>query len=515
MKFPENTYEPLNLFSNFKEASVKFPEVTIQSDSDLPAFPEFGREVTYEKATEAIVKRANQLIKLGVKKEDKVIIFKSSRFDTYLLAVAVSYIGAVPAMISHHLPTEIMSVLSDRLEKPWLIFDEATEPVATELKASDHIHAIKLADLVVTPIEESDYVEQAFLDRDQISYITHTSGTTGIPKLIAHSANSMGWRTTWQRNVFDLIPEKKLMAFHISPVHSRFNIGISSAMSKGFPLLNISNLAEEQVKATLIQYQPYTLETHPNNFVRWSRLAKKAPEAFNSVSYFHSTFDAINKGTMADFLNASADANACFMQVYGQSECGPMIFKFHKKETVMSVDSRDMGIGMPGLTEVKIVDAEGNEQPANTPGNILMLSKGRALTYYKEDQRFADNVYDAWWDSGDYGIKNEAGELFLYDRQVDLIETVDSNLALEDVLLDQLEFLDEVVIVRGIDDKPQPIISVAEGCDMDWSRWWNLVAEMPTLNEPIIMTFDAIPRTATMKVQRLVLEKEIKEGRLA
>ena len=192
-----------------------------------------------------------------------------------------------------------------------------------------------------------------------------------------------------------------------------------------------------------------------------------------------------------------------------------MIFKFHKKETVMSVDSRDMGIGMPGLTEVKIVDTEGNEQPANTPGNILMLSKGRALTYYKEDQRFADNVYDAWWDSGDFGIKNEAGELFLYDRQVDLIDTVDSNLALEDILLDQLEFLDEVVIVRGIDDKPQPIISVAEGCEMDWSRWWSLVAEMPTLNEPIIMTFDAIPRTATMKVQRLVLEKEIKEGRLA
>lgn len=29
--------------------------------------------------------------------------------------------------------------------------------------------------------------------------MTHTSGTTGIPKLICHSAHSMGWRTKWQK----------------------------------------------------------------------------------------------------------------------------------------------------------------------------------------------------------------------------------------------------------------------------------------------------------------------------
>ncbi len=47
--------------------------------------------------------------------------------------------------------------------------------------------------------------------------MTHTSGTTGIPKLICHSAHSMGWRTKWQKTVFAKISEKKLIAFHISP----------------------------------------------------------------------------------------------------------------------------------------------------------------------------------------------------------------------------------------------------------------------------------------------------------
>ncbi len=55
------------------------------------------------------------------------------------------------------------------------------------------------------------------------------------------------------------------------------------------------------------------------------------------------------------------------------------------------------------------------------------------MTYYKEDQRFADNVYGAWWDSGDYGMMDDQGHLYLKDRQVDLIKNIESNLALEDL----------------------------------------------------------------------------------
>lgn len=63
-----------------------------------------------------MLKRAYQLAHLGVKSGDKVIIYKSSAFDTYLLAVSVSYLGAVPVMTSYHLPTTTMEVFIDRLE---------------------------------------------------------------------------------------------------------------------------------------------------------------------------------------------------------------------------------------------------------------------------------------------------------------------------------------------------------------------------------------------------------------
>ncbi len=137
------------------------------------------------------------------------------------------------------------------------------------------------------------------------------------------------------------------------------------------------------------------------------------------------------------------------------------------------------------------------------------------LPTIKEDQRFQDNVYDEWWDSGDYGSMDENGHLYLKDRQVDMIDTIDSTLALEDCLLDQLDFLSEVVFVRDPLKKPQPFLAVKENREMDMDAWFAAISNMPYFNSPIILPYDELPRTATMKVQRLKMEEWLKEGKFA
>lgn len=504
-----NEYKPLNLYTNFEEAAKRFPDTPIYFDKQLPAFPELNLETTYMKANESVINKANQLREIGIKKGNKVVIYKSANFDSYLLAVAVSYIGAIPAMLSYHLPAEIMDVLSMRLDLPWFICDAETDEKCQQMEnisSEKLIHINKLIDIEIT----KNYPQEE-LQPNEISYLTHTSGTTGIPKLIAHSANSMGWRTKYQREIFSRIDNQKgLLAFHISPVHSRFNIGVSSLMSMGFPFLPIASIKKENIEKVMKKHQPYAFETHPNDFVQLAITAKQNPEAFHSIKYLHSTFDAINKDTMATFLKCSKHEEPIFLQIYGQSECGPMILKAHTRESIKSLNAREMGVGLPGLTEARVVAQDGSVAPANVSGNIHFNSKGRALTYFKEDARFQENVYGEWWDTGDYGVMDENGVLFLLDRQVDLIENIESNLAIEDILLDQHGFLDEVVIIRDKEGKPQPILSVAEGHKMNWDAWWQSIEEMPYLNEPIIMKYDDIPRTATMKVQRLQMEKELK-----
>lgn len=85
--------------------------------------------------------------------------------------------------------------------------------------------------------------------------------------------------------------------------------------------------------------------------------------------------------------------------------------------------------------------------------------------------------------------------------RTDLV-TIDSNLALEDVLLDKLDFLSEVVIIRDVNGAPQLIIALADDAEMNWEAWWAMVADLPLLKEAILMAYDVIPRTAAMKVQR-------------
>ncbi len=198
-------YSPLNLFSNFQDAANQTPDAAIIFDQPLSAFPELGFKSTYSDTCARVLTRAYQLASLGVGLGDKIMIYKSSAFDTYLLAVASAYLGAIPVMTSYHLPTATMEVFVDRLEDPFILFDEETAGRVAGITNGTKAKQISVTQLLE---QSAEPVEQKQLPDDEISYMTHTSGTTGIPKLICHSANSMGWRTTWQKTVFTKIAEK-------------------------------------------------------------------------------------------------------------------------------------------------------------------------------------------------------------------------------------------------------------------------------------------------------------------
>lgn len=494
-------YETLNLYDNFATASRKWPHVSIYFDQTLAAFPELGLETSYQDALKSIDRRAKQLARLGIKAGTKVMVYKSPAFDTYLLALALTKLGAVPVMVSYHLGAEVIKVFGQRLGQGHaLIYDQKTAKNVSQLATPNGSSYLSLDSIL--DAKEVNELESTKFDLDAIAYMTHTSGTTGIPKLICHSCSSMGWRILWQKRVLDQMQERKLCSFLVSPVHSRFNIGVSSLMSLGYPMMPLSNPDLSSVEAAFRAHPPYAVETHPNHFVQWRGLAQDKLELFKETKYFHSTFDAINGDTMASFLKAAKANHPVFLQVYGQSECGPMILRAHRLRSLANLEARDMGLGLGDLTKARICDAEGNPVKQGQPGHIQLYSKGRALTYYQEEERFAANVYGEWWDSGDYGYIDQRGHLYLQDRQVDLVEDLPSTLALEDVLLDKLDFLAEVVIIRDPKGYAQPVIAVNDGMTMEWKAWWEVTSDMPFMNKPIVIDWLEYPRTETMKIKR-------------
>ena len=230
------SYKPLNLYRQFKSAAQEFPNVTIYFDQPYASFSELGLENTYQTAFEAVQKRAAQFAEAGiVGYGDKVVLYKSPAFDTYLLAVAVTALGAVPVMISYHLPSSNLDVFAERLEKSFIVYDQETEERVAGVTRTDLVTKVFLPQVLV---QETVAFEENLLPEDVIQYMTHTSGTTGVPKLICHTAQTMGWRVAWQQTIFEKMTERGLLAFHISHVHSRYNIGVSSAMWLGFPPLS-------------------------------------------------------------------------------------------------------------------------------------------------------------------------------------------------------------------------------------------------------------------------------------
>ena len=163
-------YQPLNLYTNYQEAAEKTPTVPIIFDESLPAFPALGLETTYGESHQEILKRAYQLAALGVKKGDKIIIYKSPKFDTYLLAVAASYLAAVPVMVSYHLPFETIEVFVDRLEDPYILFDDVTAEKVQAVRNSSANKKLSVASLLeadapeVPQDEPTPLEQQVFLN---------------------------------------------------------------------------------------------------------------------------------------------------------------------------------------------------------------------------------------------------------------------------------------------------------------------------------------------------------------
>lgn len=180
--------------------------------------------------------------------------------------------GAVPVMISYHLPSSNLDVFAERLEKSFIVYDQETEERVAGVTRTDLVTKVFLPQVLV---QETVAFEENLLPEDVIQYMTHTSGTTGVPKLICHTAQTMGWRVAWQQTIFEKMTERGLLAFHISPVHSRYNIGVSSAIGLGFPLYPLSS-----ARLFIVQVLWKPILTTLSNGQDWPRKNQRSLVAF-------------------------------------------------------------------------------------------------------------------------------------------------------------------------------------------------------------------------------------------
>ena len=498
-------------------AAARHPHNTVVLDHELSVAPQLGRRVSVAELARLVAGLADRLAKAGVRAGDRVVVHKSDGFDITLLALAVSRLAAVPVLLSPKLDGATVAALLRRVDRPYLLTDgdklehhlpaEVFSLSAAVLLASGtHPGAVALAELDGAPA-----VPPAGAEPGRPALVTHTSGTTGVPKLAVHTGWALQARYRPQAGVAALVRRRRPVAIHVSFVHSRLFTALAITLLRGFPLIVLADDEPEAVAELFARERPGVLEAHPNTFMRWEGLAGDPRRPLASVRYFTSTFDAIHPRTVQRMLGASGHRFPVFGQLYGQSEVGPIVARAFTRHRGAGADGRCVGVPFPGMTGVRVVSRDGRRVTEDSPGFIEVRTDGRVLTYLGEQQRYDGQRTGDWWRMGDLGYRTRWGCLHLLDREVDEIPGFGSTLAAEDHLFGRLDELAEVIIVPGVHGAPVPVVCTKHDRPLDPAAWRAAVEGLPPLAEPVQWRLADLPQTATTKIKRLELAKILAE----
>ncbi|WP_405913308.1 AMP-binding protein [Streptomyces sp. NBC_00963] len=508
----------IRLGTLFDRAAARHPANVVALDHDLDLAPDLGRRLTVAEIADLVADFASRLWAAGVRPGDRVVVYKTNSFDITLLACMASRIGAVPVLLSPKLDGTTVAELVRRVDRPYLITDQAKLdgelPAAVFgharrvlLAAGDHPDALRLHDLAGAP-----RVAPVAMSAHHPTLITHTSGTTGLPKLAVHTGWTLQARYRPQAAAVAPVRKRRPVAMHVSFVHSRLFTAVAIALLRGFPLVLLADDDPRRTADLFARLRPGVVEAHPNTFMRWEELVDDPRRPLAQVKYFSSTFDAIHPRTVQRMLRASRHRMPVFAQLYGQSEAGPVVGRIFTRWRGKGADGRCVGHAFPGMTTVRVVSQDGQPVSEASPGYIEVRTNGRVLTYLGEAERYARQEHDTWWRMGDVGYRTRWGCLHLLDREVDVIPGFGSTLAAEDALFSALDELVEVIIVPGPDGAPVPVVCTRDNKPLDMVAWARATAGLAPMSEPVQWSRADLPQTATTKIKRLELAEALSNG---
>ncbi|MGF1431136.1 class I adenylate-forming enzyme family protein [Kitasatospora sp. LaBMicrA B282] len=502
----------IRLGTLFERAAARHGSNVLILDHDLDVAPALGRRATIAEVADLIDDLAARLWAAKVRPGQRVVIYKSDGFDITLLACATARVGAVPVLLSPKLDGETVAELIRRTDEPYLLTDQVKLEQELPGEVFEFAERVLLASgtyqgaTELAALAGSPRVPAVTMPADHPTLITHTSGTTGTPKLAVHTGRTLQARYRPQATVVaPLVPGRETIAIHVSFVHSRLFTALAISLLRGFPILVLRESDPAHVADLFAQLRPGILEAHPNSFMAWEELADDPRKPLANVKLFSSTFDAIHPRTVQRMLAATERTAPVFGQLYGQSEIGPAVVRSFSKRRGADADGRCVGVPFPGFTEVRVVSRDGNPPSETNPGFIEVRSDGRIVTYLGEQERYDQQVTDGWWRMGDVGYRTKWGCVHLLDREVDLIEGFGSTLAVEDTLFARLPELTEVIIVPDAEGRAVPVICTKDDQPFDPQTWQRAVAGLPAMAEPVLWRQQDLPQTATTKIKRLEL----------
>ena len=426
-------------------ADMDMPRVTF--DTDVDANPAWT-PLSLRTLTQLAAARAEWFARHGIGRRDPVAVYVTSAADVFLNFFALTWLGAIPALMNGSMPPEIAVEFIRRLGAVGVLTDDDHSWLAGRDLAAPVIGYAAdtgTGDPAAAPAHYRHHPD------DPVA-ITHSSGTTRMPAAVVHSHHSLfaavrAVRLTEPRQHG---PVREMSAF--PQAHTAGVIIMNEALCNGYELLCLSAQGSAFGKAgafgkdgafgssgeiildAIERWQPTAVYGFA---VTWAELARYdlTKRDVGSVRFWSNSGDCAHEAHIRRLIAVgSHHANSGgavvslpgsrFNDTRGSTEMGYGGFGMsHHPGTERY--GRCVGKAQP-FAEIILVDGQsGQEVPVGEVGMVAMKSPTLALGYWNDSVNTFRTRLNGYYLTGDLMYRDEEGYFYHVDRASDALDLGD------------------------------------------------------------------------------------------
>jgi long-chain acyl-CoA synthetase len=384
---------------------------TAQRSPDQIAITFEGAEVSFRTLDEQAAKVAGGLVAAGIARGDRVALWLPNHPAFAATMYGAWRAGATVVPIHAGLTgPEARHILSDSGAK--LVFCAAKQAdVARDLGIAE---VVELGDGFASFLGDA-MTAIAETDADDLALIQYTAGTSGVPKgaMLTHTnlnANIEQMRATPIAIGPTDVCLCVLPLFHIFGLNVILNVAVATGakvvLSERFdPVAAARAVSQEMI--TMIAGAPPV-------YVAWLAHPDIADDSFSNLRVAVSGAAPLTKETLTGFKERF---DVTIWEGYGLTETSPAL-----TTTAVGGVPKPLCVGRPlPNVELRLVDADGEDVDEGDPGEIIVRGPNVFKGYWNRPAETEQAIRDGWFHTGDIGVCDDDGDVFIVDRQKDLV----------------------------------------------------------------------------------------------
>ncbi len=477
-----------------------------------------GPVLTYDSLRRQVRALAEQLRAMGIDRGDRVAIVLPNGIEAIVTFLAVSAAGTAAPLNPAYKATEFEFYMDDTNARALITADDggeeargaAPDSVMDIRAALDEDGRVSLAVPGAGTLEGRGAVTP---EPDDVALVLHTSGTTSRPKRVPLAHRNLTASVENIVETYDLsATDVSLCIMPLFHVHGLVASTLSTLRSGGtvvvpprFNPMGFWPLAAEH-GATWFSAVPTMFQA----LLSRAR-SGGAPADAGSLRFIRSCSATLSPATMEQM---EATFGAPVIEAYGMTEAAHQM----ASNPLPPGDRVPGSVGHGTGVNIGIMDDAGELQDAGTVGEVVISGPNVIRGYESNPEANASSFVGDWFRTGDQGQLDENGMLTLRGRLKELINRSGEKVSpveIDEVLLSHPAVAEAVAFgVPHPTHGEEPAAAVVLGSD---ATERDLVAHcrrsLASFKVPRkIHIVDAIPRTATGKVQRRIVAEVVAGG---